>query len=181
MKKKCAVCLVLFLFVLSGLGYYLYSEEQNSEKILTDEVVIKEFGDIWYVHMDHNGPYTMIAGKADVLREEIKKQGIKTTGPLFITFYNPPSIYKGDELKWAPSYPIDEETEVKPPLQKSKIPKNLSITLIHTGPQDKIREAFNKVQTYIKENQYEKIWPAYEIYHDNPKGIEVIHPVKRKE
>lgn len=175
MKK--VVLMMCFILFLSGLGLFLVPQpEEDWER---RPVELKDFGGFYYAYMDFNGPYSLLTEKKKVFKEEFAKQGIKATGPLFITFYNPPSIYKGDELRWAPSYPVDKSTKVKAPLKKRQAEKVKAVILLHLGPWKEIKESFDRVQNYIKEHKYEKLWPAYEIYHQDPFAIEVIHPVKK--
>lgn len=138
---------------------------------------IKKFGGFWYVYMDFNGEYKKITPNFDVFKAEFDKQNLKASGPQFITFYNPPSIYKGDDLKWACCYYTDKDIEVKPPLMKKYIEPILSVIMMHRS--GSIWETFKKVQDYIKEKAFVKAWPAYEVYHTTPRpGIEVIHPIE---
>ncbi|MCP5109166.1 MAG: hypothetical protein GY950_37645 [bacterium] len=175
MKKVIFLFFILALLVTLGLN----SEEKKSEekKRVENTVEVKKFGGYWYAYMDFNGNYSLIGKRQKKFVKNFKKQGLKQTGPFFITFYNPPSVYSGKDLKWALCYPIDKDTEVKKPLGKKFIEPIKSVIILHTKPREKIWDSFNAVQDYIKEKKFEKAWPAYEIYHrDN--GIEVIHPVK---
>jgi len=172
MKKRVYSLIFLSVLIFGG----LYAEEQAA----TDMPEIKDFGGFYYAYIDFHGPYSLLGEKANVFQAEFDKQGIKATGPSFVTFYNPPSIYKGYELRWAVCYPIDKKAKVKKPIVKKKARLVPSVRYIHVGPRSKIWDSFNKVQDFIKEKKFEKDWPAYEIYHQDPPGIEIIHPVKKK-
>ncbi len=166
---------ISFLFFFIGLG--LFPGQQEAEKV--PEVEVKDFGGFWYAYMNFHGPYSLLREKKEVFEEEFDKQGLKPSGPLFITFYNPPSVYKGYELRWAVCFKIDKGTKVKAPIKKRKAKKVKSVILMHTGPRKEIVHSFDRVQNYIKDNKYTKIWPAYELYHENPQGVEIVHPVKK--
>jgi effector-binding domain-containing protein len=166
---------IFTIFVLTFLaGLSLYSTEQKT----VNEVEVKKIGGYWYAYMDFNGPYSLLGEKSKVFQEEFGKQGLKAAGPIFITFYNPPSVYKGYDLKWAVCFSVDKDVKPKEPIKKKFLTPIKSVVLMHTGPGDKIWDSFDKVQDYIKDHKFEKAWPAYEIYHKNPPGIEIIHPVK---
>lgn len=175
MKKLILVGTIFTMVVFSGLP--LLSDLPVFAP--TEEPEVKEFGGFWYAYLDFNGPYTLLEEKSEAFKKEFKKQGLTTNGSLFITFYNPPSVYKGDQLKWATCYAVDKDTAVKPPIKKIKCKKVSSVIYIHTGPFEKIWDSFNKVQDYIKEHKYDKVWPAYEIYQEDPRGTVIIHPVKK--
>lgn len=168
---KRVTCTIFTLLLLCGV--WLTAEQQSTERVPE----VKAFGGFWYAFMDFNGPYSLLASKSEIFKKEFEKQALTAKGPLFITFYNPPSVYKGYELKWAVCYPVDKDTEIKAPLQKRLAPLVQSVILMHT--EGDIQVSFDIVQDYIKEQRYEKVWPAYEVYHKNPQGIEVIHPVKK--
>lgn len=174
MKRFLLILVVLFISI--SVSLFPLQEEKDKENMPE----VKEFGGFWYAYMDFHGPYKLLGAKAKIFREEFEKQGLKATGPLFVTFYNPPSVYKGYELRWAICYFIDKKTRVKKPIKKRKAPKVDAVMMIHYGGHKTIWDSFDKVQNYIKEGEFDKLWPAYEIYHDNPKGIGIIHPVKKK-
>lgn len=181
MKKL--VCFILIFAFLSGLG--LYAEQTKTEKQEETKTAktacLKVIGGYWYAYMDFNGPYPLINEKVKVFREEFKKQGLKKTGSIFITFYNSPKKYKGDELNWAISIPVDKDADVKEPMKKKYLEPVESAYIEHKDDPKKIWDSFHKVEGFMEENNYDTLWPAYEVYNKNPATIEVIHPVIKKD
>lgn len=155
-------------------------KEAPKKRLTAPAPHVKKWGGFYACYIDFNGPYTLLGDKLKVVYAEVKKQGVPTTGPYFMTFYNPPSKFKGDELKWAPSFPIAKETEVKPPLKKRYVEPVTSVIMVHRDKDVTIWDTFNKVQDLIKEKKYVKAWPAYEMYHKDPYGVEVVHPIEDK-
>jgi effector-binding domain-containing protein len=159
-------------------GLPLFSEQDESWK--KDKPVLKEGGGFWYVYMDFKGPYSTIGKNANVFSQEFKKQGLKPVGDILVAYYNSPRENKPEELEWGVALPIDKDADVKPPLKKTEFKKTLCVIIFHRGPGKKIQESNDKVKKYIDDNGYKMVWPAYEIFHNKPPSIEIIHPVVKK-
>ncbi len=173
---KRIVCMMVVFFVFISLP--LVSEQDDSWK--KDRPVLKEGGDFWYAYMDFKGPYTLIGAKARVFIQEFKSQGIKAEGEILVAYYNSPRENKPEDLDWGVALPVDKDAEVKPPLKKMEFKKTLCVIIFHRGPGEKIQESNDKVKKYIDDNGYKMVWPAYEIFHNKPESVEIIHPVVKK-
>ena len=182
MKK---LIIVIFIVVcLSGLGLAFQetkTEKPQEETKTAKTACLKEIGGYWYAYWNFNGSYDLIREKAVLFKEEFTKQGLTATGPYFVTFYNSPKIYQGDDLKWAISVPIDKDAVVKDPIKKRYLTPVKAAYIEHKDDPSKIWDSFYKVEDFMEANDYDTDWPAYEIYNRNPTSIEVIHPVKKME
>jgi effector-binding domain-containing protein len=175
MKKL--ILTICLLFILSGFGLFL--AQQDAEAWERQEVEVKDFGGFYCAYMNFNGHYGLLGPKSKIFKKEFERQGLKAVGPMFVTFYNPPWKYRGDDLRWAICYYIEKDTKVLEPVRKREVKKVKAVVLVHTGPGREIKESFDRVQDHIKEQKFTKVWPAYEVYHTDPPGIGVIHPVKK--
>lgn len=177
--------IVIFIAVLlSGLGMAFQetkTETPQEETKTAKTACLKEIGGYWYAYWDFNGSYDLIREKAKLFKDEFTKQGLKETGSFFVTFYNCPKIYQGDELQWAISVPVDKDAVVKDPIKKRYLTPVKAAYIEHKDDPGKIWDSFYKVEGFMEENGYDTDWPAYEIYNRNPSSIEVIHPVKKME
>lgn len=173
---KRVICMIVVFIVFAGLT--LFSEEDKAwEK---EQPVLKEGGGFRYVYMDFKGPYSTIGKSAGVFIQEFKKQGIKAEGDILVAYYNSPRENKPEDLEWGVALPVDKDTDVKPPLRKTEFKKTLCVIIFHRGPGKKIQTSNDKVKKYIDDNGYKMVWPAYEIFHNNPESVEIIHPVVKK-
>jgi effector-binding domain-containing protein len=174
MKRVVYMIVVFFVFI----SLPLFSEQDEAwEK---EQPVLKEVEVFWFAYMDFKGPYSLIIEKARVFFQEFKKQGLKAQGDFLVAYYNSPRENKPEDLEWGTAVPIHKDADVKPPLKKGGFKKILCVTILHTGPEEKIQVSNDKVKKYIDDNGYKMVWPAYEIFHRKPPGIEIIHPVVKK-
>lgn len=171
-------CMIFVMVVLAGL--LLFSREQQQEQKPKPKPELKEAGGYWYVYMDFQGPFTILSEKSKIVWEEFKKQGLKPIGPFLVVFYNAAVDNKPEDYRWAPAFPISEDSEVKPPLKKRKFEKTPAVVIIHDYDIEKLSESNLKAREYIKEKGYKEIWPIYEIFHRSPSRVEIIYPVEIK-
>lgn len=178
MKKSICLNIVLFIFGLVPLLVFpLFSGQQEIEQ----KPEVKDFGGFWYAYMDFKGPYSLVKEKSQVFLKEFVDQGLTAQSPFLVVYYNSPKECEPEKYEWATCFQIADDAEVKPPLQKRKLEKHLSVIIMHYGPIEEIQKSNDIATAFIDENGYKKMWPNYEIFHKSPSRVEIIYPVEKLE
>lgn len=171
---KTTIGMILMAAVFLGCGLFGWQPEAEQGPVL------RQVDGFCYAYMDFVGPYSLIGEKVKIFSGEFRKQGLEATGDFLVIYYNSPRYNKKEDLRWAPSFPIKQDTEVKPPLKKGVFKQMPCVVGIHTGPLEEIQQTNDKVKAYIDDNGYRMVWPAYEVFYANPEYVKIGHPVTRK-
>lgn len=141
-----------------------------------------------YCAVPHLGPYWNFPKVVDQLKEAVRKNGVKTAGPMIAIFYNSPMDVRPEELMWEVGFRLAKEQKVSKPLQVRRWPAQEVAIAIHVGWYQQIGATIAKMYRWIKASGYE---PAglqlYRYLDDDPLKVspdklrtEIWIPIKKK-
>lgn len=131
------------------------------------EVAIKDGVPFWYAAMDFQGSFKNMAKNIGAFMNEFFKQGLQPGGALMGVYFNNPRDVKEEELKWSIGFPVTKDADVKEPLKKIEFNYKKVAVYLHTGPYEKLHEAYDKIFKHAETKGYKIKWPTYDKYLNN--------------
>ena len=115
------------------------------------------------------------------IMQYLGSQNAQPAGPPFAIYYN----MDMSDLDVAIGFPVTAEVDGAGRVRGGKIPGGKAAVEMHTGPYDKIGEAYERLSAFIKDKGLEVDTCTYEFYLNDPGGTppdkletEIFFPVK---
>ena len=93
--------------------------------------------------------------------------GEQPAGPPFAAYYN----MDMQALDMEAGFPVSRALPGKVEIRAGEIPGGTLATVLHTGPYDQCRAAYEALTQYIKDNGREATGVAYEMYLNDPQQV----------
>lgn len=159
-KKVLIVVAVILVAIVGGFLVLAYQFGAFSDVTLAQEVR----GPYHIVYLDHTGPYVEIAGVIARVDTMLKGQNITTVAACGL-FHDDPAQTPPHELRSQGGFIVPDSLAVQPPFGLITLPeREVLIGTIEAHPALAPFKTYPKMHVWLKENQYESIGAALEIY-----------------
>jgi len=100
--------------------------------------------------------------KFEALRGYLQKLGVKPAGPPFVRYHT--FDWEG-EADFEMGVPVGERVEGEGWIASGELPAGPAVSTIHTGPHEKLGEAYERINGWMRENGREAASPLWEVYY----------------
>jgi effector-binding domain-containing protein len=135
------------------MSYHCEVKEQFAQPVLSLRIMISAQD----LSAALDRAYWAIAQYLDQLGED-------ATGPPFAAYFNRDVQHLDVEM----GFPVSRRLPDNGDIGTNEVPAGKFATCLHTGPRSEIGSAYDALLGWTKENGYEIVEVAYEIYIDNP-------------
>jgi effector-binding domain-containing protein len=108
---------------------------------------------------------SQVLGQAyGAIAQYLGQTGLHPTGEPFTAYYN----MDMQDLDIEVGYPVSGKFTGKDAIQPGEIPAGKAVTCLHVGPYDKMKEAYETMDEWMKANRVEPSGVCYEFYLNDP-------------
>ena len=115
------------------------------------------------------------------IAQYLQSQWAYPAGPPYAMYFN----MDMSNLDVAMGFPVQGDIAGNDRIKRVSIPAGKTATIMHTGPYDKIEEAYNALTAFVKEKELETEPICYEFYLNDPREVkpeelktEIFFPIK---
>jgi effector-binding domain-containing protein len=126
--------------------------------------------------------------RIQALSSYIRERGAQPAGPPFVRYHT----FGETETDFEFGVPVVKPVAGEGRIATGELPGGPAVSTWHFGPDDKLGEAYARIEVWLKEHRREPDGPAWEVYHwidlgqgDTPtqpepstRGIQLVQPVK---
>jgi effector-binding domain-containing protein len=152
------------------------------------EVSIKFLMAIKIASIEKEGPVGEVGKTLEQLSQFLKGKGVKVTGAAMGLFHDDPKSFNPQKAKYEVCLPISGKFKEEGGVKIKELGKGPFACMTHSGPIEKLPEAYQTILKWIEENGYQVAGPTREVYQkgigevgSRPQEwlIELQFPVKR--
>jgi len=152
------------------------------------EVTIKQVTPVKVVSLAKTGPYSKIGEAMGELFAWVEQKKVEIVGPPMGIFYDDPAKVDSTKTRYEICAPVTGPVKGDRKVKVKDLPPGEVATIIHKGPYEQCMSAYEKLDKWIMDNNYEIVGAACEIYLNDPNKVppdslltEIQFPVKKKE
>lgn len=134
------------------------------------EVSIKFLMGIKVASIEKEGPVGEIGKVLEQLSQFLKEKKVKITGAAMGLFHGDPKLFDPQKAHYEVCFPISGKIKGEGEVKGKELEKGAFACLTHSGPVEKLPDAYRAILKWIEENGYKITGPPREVYH---KGIGV--------
>ncbi len=145
-------------------------------KMSVTEPVIKEIPEIRVVSKREKGTFEITIGKligeicACISGPENQRNRVKVTGPIMFLCHD--EEYKETDADIEIALPVSGRISIEDSKMEIKtIPAARVVSVIYRGPYPGVEAGYNRIFSYVKENNLETFGPSRELYFNDPAEV----------
>ncbi len=138
------------------------------EEVIRAEVSIKFMMPMRVASLDRKGPRDEMGKTLEQISQALQEKKMKPAGSAIGLLYEDPKTADLLKAHLEACVPISGKIKGEGDLKSKDLPKGAFACLTHTGPLEKIPEAYRAVLNWIEENSYQISGPPQEVYHKGP-------------
>lgn len=162
----------------------------NNERrfVYMPEVSIKFLMSIKVACIEKEGPVADIGKALEQLSQLLREKKVKVSGPAMSLFHDDPKSLNPQKSRYEVCLPISGKFKEEAGIKSKEFEKGAFACITHSGPMEKLPDAYQTILKWIEDNGYQVSGPTREVYHKGigeagsslPEGlVELQFPVKR--
>jgi len=132
------------------------------------EVSIKFLMPVKVASIQKEGPVGEVGKALEQLSQFLKEKKVKITGAATGLFHDDPKSFNPQKARYEVCLPISGKFKEEGGVKSKALEKGAFACITHSGPIDKLPEAYTTILKWIEENGYRITGSGREVYH---KGI----------
>lgn len=134
------------------------------------EVSVKFLMPIKVATIEKEGPVGEIGKVLEQLSQFLKGKNVKVTGAAMGLFHDDPKSFNPQKARYEVCLPISGKFKEEGGVKSKELGKGAFACITHSGPVEKLPDAYQTILKWIEESGYKITGPPREVYH---KGIGV--------
>jgi effector-binding domain-containing protein len=140
----------------------------RKEMIFMPEVSIEFLMPIKVASLEKEGPREEVGKALQQLAQILKEKKVKIAGDPLAMFQGDPKGWDFQKAHYEVCFPISGRIKGEGEVKGKELAKGAFACITHSGPIEKLRDAYREILKWIEENGYQVSGASREVYH---KGI----------
>jgi effector-binding domain-containing protein len=129
------------------------------------EVSIKFFMPMKVAFLETKAPRAEMAKAVEKLSQALKEKKVKSAGAAMAIFHDDPKTTDSQKAHLEVCIPISGKVKGEGGIKGKEMEKGAFACITHSGPIEKLPEAYNAILKWIEENGYRIAGPGREVHH----------------
>jgi effector-binding domain-containing protein len=129
------------------------------------EVSIKFFMPLKVASMEKKAPREEMGKAVEKISQALKEKKVKTAGAAMAIFHDDPKTTDIQKAQFEVCIPISGKVKGEGEVKGKELATGAFACITHSGPAEKLPEAYSAVLKWIEENGYQISGPGREVHH----------------